>query len=64
MAEWKPDPITLWCQHCQTGYASVGEVPKWCPECNQYPNWSTRKPYKPSENDKRFLKSIRIDPEG
>ncbi len=63
VAEWKPDPITLWCQKCSTGYASVGEVPQFCPECNEYPNWSTRKPYRPSLMDKRFLRSIKIDPE-
>jgi len=53
-------PVVLWCQACQSGYASVGEVPAICPECKQVPHWSTLKPYKPSVNDVKFLKSIKI----
>jgi len=53
-------PVVLWCQACQSGYASVGETPLLCPECHQPPRWTTLKPYKPSVNDTKFLKSIKI----
>jgi len=52
--------VTLWCQACKTGYASVGEVPFLCPECHGIPYWTTSPPFKLSRNDKSFLKSIRI----
>ena len=53
-------PVVLWCQSCTSGYASVGEVPMICPECKQAPHWTTLKPYKPTVNDAKFLKSIKI----
>lgn len=58
----KPEPILLWCQQldCQTGYASTGERPKVCPACGKFPDWTRTPPYKIHENDRRFLKSLRI----
>lgn len=59
----KGRPITLWCRACDTGYASRGEVPSHCPQCDQIPNWTTTPPYKLTVNDRRFLEMLRIDPE-
>jgi hypothetical protein len=58
---------TLWCVLCGVGYASLGEVPAVCPECNQETRWNTSPPYQPprahyvlSYNDRRFLRSLGI----
>jgi len=65
LGEWrevaKKEPVVLWCQACETGYACLGQAPPLCPECRSAePNWTTRKPYKPSVNDAKFLRSIKI----
>lgn len=57
-------PELLWCRMCRTGYASVGERPELCPECKKVPHWTRTPPYVLSGNDRRFLKSLRIDPDG
>jgi len=53
--------VMLWCQACEAGFGSVGELPTACPSCLQFPNWSTLRPYRLSFNDRTFLKSIRIE---
>lgn len=54
----------VWCQACQTGLSVNGPLPTICPECKtDDPRWTTRKPFKTSENDRRFLRGIKIDPE-
>jgi len=64
LGEWrevaKKEPVVLWCQACETGYACLGQAPPLCPEYHAEPNWTTRKPYKPSVNDAKFLRSIKI----
>lgn len=59
---------TLWCTRCSVGYASVaGDVPRVCPACDRDTVWSTLAPTSPrsdpwtlTENDRRFLKALRI----
>lgn len=55
--------VTLYCTACETGYASRGEVPLSCPseDClSPTPNWTTVKPFKPTVDDRQFLKSIKV----
>jgi hypothetical protein len=61
-------PRTLYCRLCAAAYASVaGDQPAECPACGQAAHWSTepqaRREYVLSENDRRFLKSLRIGAE-
>lgn len=55
----------LFCRKCGNWYAVQLKVPDICPNCEQSAEWSTEepKPYRLSENDRRFLKSIRVAPE-
>lgn len=62
----------LYCTACGEGYAISGAVPVRCPnpECNCFVVWtpvprmSDRGPVlKLSENDRRFLKRLNIQPE-
>lgn len=60
----KPEPVLIWCRGCDTGYGSTGEKPAACPSCGSgNPRWTRTPPYKPTVNDKRFLRSLRIDPD-
>lgn len=60
---------TLWCTKCAVGYASVaGDLPKVCPRCDQETVWTTLAPQSARSydwvlnvNDKRFLRSLRIE---
>lgn len=63
---------TLWCRLCSVGYASVaGDVPRICPGCDRETVWTTMAPvsdvprfaWELTFNDRRFLKTIRIDAE-
>jgi hypothetical protein len=64
-------PLVLHCRHCQQAYRHVtGTLPDACPTCGQESDWSAvtvehepRVPFNLSRNDRKFLKSIRIDPE-
>ena len=54
--------MPLLCRHCGHWYQPERVVPEICPFCEQAAHWMTDKP-KPvqfTENDRRFLKSIRI----
>ncbi len=56
----------LWCRLCTERYELLGgEAPGTCPSCGQAAHWSSievpKRQYMLSENDKRFLKSIRVD---
>lgn len=64
--------VILYCKRpeCGKGYASVGDLPVHCPACGHETKWTTSPPYKPpvkgwapTVNDRRFLRSGRIDPE-
>jgi hypothetical protein len=55
------EPTMLFCQQCDTGYGSLGELPSSCQACKQFPDWTTIKPYRLSFNDRAFLKSIHIE---
>lgn len=57
----------VYCKKCDVGYASVGgDYPKFCPACEQPAFWTTtvprRKHFRLSENDRKFLRSLRIEP--
>lgn len=68
---------TLWCRHCGDTYDSIaGTIPPICPnpDCKKSAKWSTtpgnphkerrknpRVPYELNHNDRRFLKSLRIE---
>lgn len=63
----------LYCRHdtCGKPYESVGGlIPPICPACSRVAAWATdpdvaKIPGFPlTRNDKQFLKSLRIDPEG
>jgi hypothetical protein len=57
---------TIFCKFCKVGYASLGELPPVCPECNAPAHWITEPaetwPFRLSRNDKQFLRSIRVEP--
>lgn len=56
---------TIWCRLCKVKLEHVGgDLPTTCPECEQSAHWSAvevpQKDYVLNENDRLFLKSIRI----
>jgi hypothetical protein len=53
----------IWCTKCLAGYGSTGDLPAVCPSCLQETRWTTTQPYQLSENDRRFLRSLRITSE-
>lgn len=63
----------LYCtrRDCRAGYASLGEVPRICPACQQDTRWTTvapiadhpNTPFRVNINDRRFLRSLRISSE-
>lgn len=53
----------VFCRSCFVGYAVCGELPKVCPRCEAEARWTTEPPYHLTENDKRFLHSIKIAPD-
>lgn len=63
-------PRELWCRHADCGKtyeSTAGHIPIICPHCERTALWTTEqpepppvKPYVLSENDRRFLKSLRI----
>lgn len=55
----------LWCRKCRNWYAVQTTIPDICPHCEGSASWTTEepKPYRLSENDRRFLRSIKIQPE-
>lgn len=62
--------VILYCGRCFTGYASIGEIPVKCPACDRVTRWTTslpldrpKVPFALTLNDRRFLRSLRIDPE-
>lgn len=61
--------LILFCALCGKGVASLGEIPQPCPSCLKFTKWSTLPPnhaeqsLKLTQNDRRFLKKINIDPE-
>jgi hypothetical protein len=60
--------VILFCRKCSTGYASVGEIPITCPSCGEQTTWSTAAlltvdGWKPTRDDRRFLKAGKIAPE-
>ena len=54
----------LLCRKCGHWYQVVQQIPDICPHCEQSASWTTddapSKPYVLSENDRKFLKSLRI----
>jgi hypothetical protein len=54
----------LLCRKCGHWYQVVRQIPDICPHCEQSASWTTDpdpdKPFKLTENDKKFLRSIRI----
>jgi len=54
----------LLCRKCGHWYQVVQQVPDICPFCEQSASWvdddTPSKPYVLSENDRKFLKSLRI----
>jgi hypothetical protein len=67
----RQDAVILYCVRCDTGYASIGEVPPQCPACHHATRWTTtpphgdipRVPYKLTPNDRAFMKRRGIDSE-
>lgn len=63
-------PRMLYCRHCGFSYEShAGKILATCPHCQHSGLWSTdptpvdETPPALSENDRRFLRSLRIVPE-
>lgn len=55
--------MPLLCKHCGHWYQPERVVPEICPFCEQSAHWAAdnvTKPFTLTENDRRFLKSIRI----
>lgn len=61
--------VILFCKLCGQRYASVGELPAVCPICDRPTKWSTMAPHSSGPplpltvDDRRWLRSVRIDPE-
>jgi hypothetical protein len=63
----------LWCRHAGCGRVHeslAGEVPRICPFCERAASWTTVPPpedpkveWELTPNDKRFLRSIRVNAE-
>lgn len=55
-----------WCARCHAGYASVGELPHVCPNCEQPAFWLSFTESSPlvawelTYNDRQFLRQIRV----
>jgi hypothetical protein len=64
-------PILVFCRICSQGFQAAGELPSVCPECHQETTWITLQrnraedlpPYELNTNDKKFLHSIRVEPD-
>jgi hypothetical protein len=61
--------VILYCRKCDSGYASVGDLPVHCPACGQETLWSTFPPHgnkvdgwNPTRDDLTFLKVLKIGP--
>lgn len=54
----------VWCcwDSCRKPHTVEGAVPVRCPECKRIGRWTTTPPYRLSEMDRRFLKSIHVEP--
>lgn len=70
----QPRPMTIWCRHedCQEPFESIaGYRPALCDKCHRVAAWATEQGvgligaigFTLTRNDRRFLKSLRIDPE-
>jgi hypothetical protein len=62
------DVPTIWCRLCSTGYATVGEIPAKCPQCDRETKWTTSllqlgEPLTLTEDDRRLLRGFRISTE-
>jgi hypothetical protein len=56
--------IPIWfCTRCEVGVASPRKPAHECPQCGEEPLWTKTPPYKLTLNDRRLLRSLRIDPE-
>lgn len=64
--------VILYCRLCAASYGSVGDIPVHCPSCHRPTKWGASPPsaltelvdgWEPNVNDKRFLRSLKIDPE-
>jgi hypothetical protein len=62
----------IWCRVCYEPYESIaGLLPPQCPACQKPAVWTTVRPdpttptvaYATSENDRKFLRSLRILPD-
>lgn len=55
----------LYCRKCHEWYAVQRVVPDVCPHCEQTAEWTTEalRPWKLSENDRRFLRKLGIKPD-
>lgn len=53
--------VILYCGHqtCGQGFSVIGEIPMVCPVCQRDTKWIVA-PFPLNENDRRFLKSLRI----
>lgn len=64
------DVHTIWCRHCRMGFALAKPWPPVCQnaECAQRADWAEESPepraaYNLTANDRRWLRSFKIDPE-
>lgn len=62
--------VTIFCKSCWAGYASLGEIPAICPNCEQETTWTTfarqagpTTPYRLTVDDRRFLRETKIRPD-
>jgi len=54
----------MWfCIRCDVAVASPEKPAPECPRCGEDPGWTRTPPYKLTVNDRRLLRSLRIDPE-
>lgn len=59
--------MVLKCKHCKEDYRVIRVVPDVCPSCGQAAVWFTGSEREslvtpPNFNDRRFLRSLRIQP--
>lgn len=55
--------VLLWCVKCGREQVIAGDVPIVCPApaCRAVTTWTTSQPYRATEQDRRWLRSIHVE---
>lgn len=55
--------LTVWCRACEAAKTVCRPLPAVCPHCHRVARWTSTPPYHLTVQDRRFLRSLHIDPE-